>query len=64
MKQTPQEYAENIFYKYYNLELSYKIAIQCAIIDVTNTLDALKATADYKKDIYYNEVLTILKSKL
>ncbi len=53
MKNSPQEYAEMLIEKHVN--------IKSAIIDVTNTIGAIKNITD---KYYFIEVLTILKSKL
>lgn len=83
MKNSPEEYVEMLINKYTKIQYmaieeyipnSIPVLIECAIIDVTNTLDALhdfnlktrrysdfKLTVTYK---YFIEILTILKSKL
>ena len=69
---TPQEYAEELIDKYtplaelWNCVDVYKSATQCAIIDVKNTIDYILRWGDTADDDleYYNEILTILESKL
>lgn len=57
MKNSPQEYAEMLVEKHGN--------IKSAIIDVTNTLDALNDLENIELiKYYYRQVLKILKSKL
>ena len=67
MKNSPQEYVEMLMRKHMEFHhLNYTL-INCCIIDVKNTIDALKKLG-FKKEsvvtIFYNEVLKILKSKL
>ena len=83
MKQTEQKYAEALIQKYRNIDCcdnhihSYEdgnicnhLAIQCAIIDVENTLEALDSLQSNrniqwnKLNTYYKNVLKILKDKL
>lgn len=72
MKNSPQEYAQMLIDKYlihaelWNCVDCYISATRCAIIDVTNTIDYIKTWGDTAEDDlrYYNEVLTILNSKL
>lgn len=67
MKNSPEEYADELIDTYVRKFTNFKsIAIQCAIIDVENTLDALDNTCEFLPfdTNYFNEVLTILISKL
>lgn len=77
MKNSPNEYVEMLIDQYYkNIPLigfsgTYStfmmLAIQCAINDVNNTIEALtelKFNYNYPTITYYTEVLNILKSKL
>ena len=74
MKNSPHEYADMLIDKYVSKLgtigfANFKsIAIQCAILDVTNTIEVLRlelcGTDYYSALNYYDEVLTILKSKL
>ena len=66
---TEQQYADELIEKYIKLKqaenfgwsgMSLQMAIQCAKIDVQNTIDSLKGIADYKRFDYYTKVLTIL----
>jgi len=60
---TENEYAEALIEKYINefVFIKEKHSIQCAIIDVENTI---KALWDEHKIQYYQNVLKILKDKL
>lgn len=70
MENSPQEYADMLLMNY-DLALSTPLVtlgnlkndmvVQCAIIDVTNTIGAIKNITD---KYYFIEVLTIFKSKL
>lgn len=74
MKNSPQEYAEMLINKYTKIQYmaieeyipnSIPVLIECAIIDVTNTTNALVNTNYLPHNIeFYIEVLKILKSKL
>lgn len=67
MKNSPQEYAEMLLDKYEESTEHLKegkLVKKCAIIDVNNTLKAIKIFNIEAVNVYYNEVLTILKSKL
>ena len=81
MEQTPDEYANELIEKFLQLKkietfgwsgMDVKMAIQCAIIDIENTIEALSDIEftdcwdSNKKELikYYTEALTILKSKL
>lgn len=66
MKPT-KEYANELINKYNAIGLQLRNeAIQCAIMDVTNTIYILNdidwTEEVHLKRLYYNEVLTILKS--
>ena len=49
MNKTPEQYAHNLIQDYYNIDVesgyynqvTWKMAIQCAIIDVKNTIEAM-----------------------
>lgn len=83
MNKTESEYAEVLIEKYRNIDCcnnhiySYEdgnicnhLAIQCAIIDVTNTIEALDSLQSNrnvqwnKLNTYYQNVLQIIKDKL
>lgn len=75
MKNNPQEYAEMLIYKYSSLNfrileeylpIPKTVIIDIAIVDATNTIEALENTGEFLPfdTNYFNEVLTILKSKL
>lgn len=69
MKQTELEYSEMLIDKYASIitELAddiEDIVIQCAIIDVTNTIEALDKALLSLDQTYYQNVLQILKDKL
>lgn len=76
MKTSPNEYAEMLIEKYMQLKqkdtlgwsgMNSKMAIQCAINDVNNTIEALtelQFNYNYPTITHYTEVLNILKSKL
>jgi hypothetical protein len=70
MKQTEQQYAEALIEKYKEVTKygHWDDCIKCAIIDVTNTIEALTkfihihyVAEEYD---YYQTVLTILKEKI
>ena len=70
MKKTELEYAEQLI-EQYRIRMGSRgyqnfksVCVQCAINDVTNTIKALKGEANYKKDLYYQTVLNILKEKV
>lgn len=71
MKQTPKEYAELLIYRYGFTEF----ALNCAIIDVKNTMEALNEqyieiwgkSKDWKyteHNTYFKNVLQILKDRI
>jgi hypothetical protein len=68
MKQTEQQYAEALIDKYKEVTKYGHLddCIKCAIIDVTNTIEALDNTDFllHKEYTYYQTVLTILKEKI
>jgi hypothetical protein len=83
MKQTHEEYANELIEKYRKIQFmaidefipnSTPVLISCAIIDIENTIEALKKFYSILYDPlildngstldFYNEVLTILKNKL
>lgn len=76
MNKSPEEYANELIEKYMQLKqietlgwsgMNAKMAIQCTINDVNNTIEALtelKFNYNYPTITYYTEVLNILKSKL
>lgn len=58
----PEQYVNDLIKKYSRIDtITRKIARQCAIIDVNNTIDAVE---NLSEKYYYIEVLTILESKL
>lgn len=74
MKQTELEYSEKLIEKYnkifcYNYKNQDEI-VECAIIDVTNTIEAFEDKIAWNRlhlddDVkYYKDVLQILKDKL
>lgn len=71
MEKTEKQYADELIDQYFFIPttddyycMSQYMAKQCAINDVTNTIKALKGEANYKKDLYYQTVLQILKERL
>jgi predicted HAD superfamily phosphohydrolase YqeG len=60
------EYAETLFLKYLIItDLEHKLAVTCAIIDVTNTIDAWKwHEKTPNNNDFFKEVLQILKNKI
>ncbi len=75
MSKTPEQYANELIRKYMLLKqkenfgwsgMGLQMAIQCAVIDVTNTIDYVETWGDtVDGDLeYFKEILIILKSKL
>lgn len=63
MKTEPEQHANDLIEKYYNMLpqwVNKNDATLCAIIDVNNTIEAL----DECSAMYFKQVLTILESKL
>ena len=65
MKPTFEQYASDLIDKYNKIGLQLRNeAIQCAIIDVTNTIESLMDLENTEFSIdYFNQVLIFLKSK-
>lgn len=69
-KQTPEEYANELIEKYYQATISGwkpdKIAIQCAIIDIENSYEALDknyGNIPESQFDFYRNALEYLKTK-
>jgi len=52
---TPEEYAEELVEKYWkSAKINHELAIECALIDVQNTIDGCRKVLGMEKDEWFN----------